>query len=79
MSLRPSPTKLNPRTTIKIAKPGKRENHHVSGKKEAPLATIVPRSGVGAWAPNPKKLREDPTSITNQDPKLFLLEEKEGN
>ena len=58
MSLRPSPTRLNPRTTIKIAKPGNSENHQVSGKKEAPFATIVPRSGVGGCAPNPKKLNE---------------------
>ena len=77
MSFRPSPTKLNPRTTINIAKPGKSENHHVSGSKDAPFATIVPRSGVGGWAPKPKKLKEDPTRITKPRSKVIFVN-KEG-
>ena len=77
MSLRPSPTKLNPRTIINIAKPGKSENHHVSGKKEAPLATIVPRSGVGDCAPNPKKLKDEPTKITNPRSNVIFVK-REG-
>ena len=77
MSLRPSPTRLNPRTTIKIAKPGNSENHHVSGKKEAPFATIVPRSGVGGCAPNPKKLKDEPTKITNPRSKVIFVK-REG-
>ena len=66
-------TKLNPKTTINIAKPGKSENHHVSGNIEAPLATIVPRSGVGACAPNPKKLRDEPTRITKPKSKVIFV------
>ena len=73
MSFRPSPTKLKPRTTIKIAKPGNSENHQVSGNTEAPFATIVPRSGVGGWAPNPRKLKEDPTKITNPRSRVILV------
>ena len=59
--------------SLRHAKPGNNENHQVSGRTEAPFATIVPRSGVGGWAPNPKKLNEDPTRITKPKSRVIFV------
>src|SRR5262249_38713586 len=52
----PSPRKLKPSTTVKIAKPGKAATHHCSTSSR-PSATIEPHSGVGGTTPSPRKER----------------------
>ena len=38
--------------------------HHLSGKKFRPVLIMRPHSGVGAWAPRPKKLNDAIVRIT---------------
>src|SRR6185437_15508740 len=63
-SRRPSPSRLNPRATKRMAQPGSTDSHQSSGRKEAPEATMVPRSGVGGWMPSPRKDSEAPMRMT---------------
>src|SRR5690606_13516571 len=50
----PSPIKLKPMTTVRIASPGKADTHHCATSWR-PSATMEPHSGVGGTTPNPRK------------------------
>jgi hypothetical protein len=49
--------RLKPSTATKIARPGKRGTHQEVRRYKRPLATILPHSGLGGWAPKPIKLK----------------------
>src|SRR5205814_5255563 len=58
MSVRPSPSRLNPRTTAISARPGKVATHHSPLiTYSAPWRIMAPHSGAGAWMPTPMKAR----------------------
>src|SRR5699024_3771696 len=59
----PSPNKLNPSTTKKIAMPGKAMTHGAVWSAERPSLNIAPHSGVGGCAPSPKKLNPAASKI----------------
>ena len=52
-SRRPSPNRLNPRTTKPIASPGKIEIQGAVRRKSRPSEIMDPQDGVGGWAPRP--------------------------
>src|SRR5690606_34312383 len=54
-SRRPSPSRLKPRLTMRMAKPGIAATHHWSRMKRRPEAIIAPHSGSGGCAPRPRK------------------------
>src|SRR5262249_17530665 len=51
----PSPTRLNPRLTRRIAIPGMVATPHWSRRNFRPEAIMAPPSGDGGWAPRPRK------------------------
>src|SRR4029079_44404 len=51
----PSPKRLKPMTTMKIAMPGAVAYHHASGRNSRDAAIMRPHSGVGGGAPRPRK------------------------
>src|SRR5258708_27560898 len=51
----PSPSRLKPKLTMKIASPGMVATHHWSSSTCRPEETIAPHSGAGGCAPNPRK------------------------
>src|SRR5882672_3801842 len=53
----PSPSRLKPRLTMKMARPGMVGTHHASRMKRRLVAIIVPHSGAGGCAPRPRKPR----------------------
>ena len=53
---RPSPRKLKPRTTVRIARPGNVATHHCAVRRR-PSAIMEPHSAVGGTTPSPRKLR----------------------
>src|SRR5690606_3460214 len=54
-SRRPSPRRLKPRLTMRMATPGTPATHHWSRMKRRPEAIIAPHSGSGGCAPSPMK------------------------
>src|SRR5690606_12551777 len=54
-SRRPSPSRLKPRLTTRMAKPGIAATHHWSRMKRRPDAIMAPHSGSGGCAPSPRK------------------------
>src|SRR4029450_4177212 len=56
-SRKPSPNRLNPRLTMKMARPGMVATHHWSSSTCRPGATIAPPPGAGGCAPRPRKPR----------------------
>src|SRR6185437_374596 len=54
-SRRPSPRRLNATALKRIAAPGNVTTHQYVWKKLRPSFTIRPHSGVGSWAPRPRK------------------------
>src|SRR6185312_4265248 len=56
-SRRPSPSRLKPRLTMRMATPGMAATHHWSRMKRRPDAIIAPHSGSGGCAPRPRKPR----------------------
>src|SRR5664279_4940362 len=56
-SRRPSPRRLKPRLTTKIARPGMVATHHWSRMTSRPDDTMAPHSAVGGCAPRPRKPR----------------------
>src|SRR4051794_37792153 len=59
----PSPTRLQATTTLRIAKPGHVEIHHARPRTSRPSADMRPHSGVGGWAPSPRKLSPEPIKM----------------
>src|SRR5262245_45374816 len=51
----PSPSRLKPRLTMKMASPGMVATHHWSSSTCRPEETIAPHSGAGGCAPRPRK------------------------
>src|SRR5262249_455645 len=51
----PSPRRLKPRLTMKMASPGMVATHHWSSSTWRPEETIAPHSGAGGCAPRPRK------------------------
>src|SRR5262249_49167254 len=51
----PSPSRLKPRLTTKMAMPGMVETHHWSRMYSRPEEIIAPHSGIGGCAPRPRK------------------------
>src|SRR3546814_1437784 len=58
-SRRPSPSRLNPRLTMKMAMPGTVATHHWLISTLRPLEIMAPHSGSGGCAPRPRKPRPD--------------------
>ncbi len=56
-SRRPSPSRLKPSETMKIARPGIVATHHWSKRNLRPEEIISPHSGSGGCAPSPRKPR----------------------
>ena len=56
-----------------IARAGKIEIHHWSGKNFAPSDTIVPKAGLGGCSPKPTKLRDAPVRITQPISRVILV------
>ena len=56
-SRRPSPSRFRPSTVRRIVRPGKIETCGAVRRKSRALASMVPHSGVGGWAPRPRKPR----------------------
>src|SRR5262249_3145376 len=55
MSRRPSPSRLKPITTRKMAMPGAVAYHQASGRNSRDSAIMRPHSGAGGGAPRPRK------------------------
>ena len=73
MSLIPSPSRLKLRIISTIVSAGNKLIHHWEGIYFEPSETIVPKSGVGGWAPRPKKLRVAPIKIVHPTSKVILV------
>src|SRR5690606_223130 len=71
-SRRPSPTKLKPRTTTIIAKPGQRMRFGARRMKSLPSAIIAPHSGVGGCTPSPRKPRAALARMASGMPKVAV-------
>ena len=54
-SRKPSPSRLKPITTRKMARPGAAAYHQASGRNSRISAMVRPHSGVGGGAPSPRK------------------------
>src|SRR5690606_31109941 len=54
-SRNPSPTRLMASTVTRIARPGKVTTHQARRMNWRDSASMVPHSGVGGWAPRPRK------------------------
>src|SRR5215472_4747291 len=50
----PSPSRLNPRLTMQIARPGNAATHHWSSTNFLPAEIMAPHSGDGGCAPSPR-------------------------
>src|SRR5204863_5750923 len=71
-SRRASPSRLKPMTAMKITTPGMVETHHCPGRNARPRAIIAPQSGVGSWAPTPRKESPLPRRITKETSRVAL-------
>src|SRR2546427_8870273 len=60
-----SPSRLKLYTVIEMATPGMMSSHGSCGRKERPVVIICPQSGVGGWAPRPRKERTASARIAN--------------
>ena len=56
MSLKESPVRFNPKTTITMANPGKMVIHGAIERKDLPSLSIFPQLGAGGGVPIPRKL-----------------------
>ena len=54
-SRRPSPIRLMASTVIRMARPGNVTTHQARRMNSRAVASMVPHSGVGGWAPMPRK------------------------
>ena len=63
-SRRPSPSRLKPRLTTKIAMPGTAGTHHWSRMFSRPTEIMAPHSGVGGCAPRPRNPRPAAVKMT---------------
>ena len=71
MSRKPSPKRLKARLTIRIVQPGIVTSHQWSSIKRLPVESIAPHSGVGGWAPRPRK--PSPAAVSNIDDMLSVM------
>src|SRR4029450_5033197 len=69
-SRKPSPSRLKASTVMRMARPGKVTIQGALRKNSRASASIVPHSGVGAWAPRPRKPSAAASRMAEETPSV---------